>query len=158
MSHMLELADVTIIFESDPSEKYVQDVTEVDPLLLTEVIPFIGITKHSHGAIKRGIGVRTCSRVLLFQPTSLGNARQYWHILQLIQRLHSISVGLVTEAIRAGDNYYGNFSLSAEYNDSIVQNFAKARAEAFKVVLDPIHRIKIEEEFLADRALSTPSS
>ena len=157
MNHMLALADVTVILESDPSKKYVQNVTDVDPLLLTEVIPFIGITKHPHGAIKRGVGVRTYTQVLLFQPTSLGNVLQYWHILQLIQRLHSISADLVTEAIRAGDNYYGHFMLAARFDKSIVQNFAEARAEAFKVGLDRIHRTKIEKEFLADRALSAPS-
>jgi len=49
MNHILKRGDVTVIFEGSPSNQYVQGVAEVESFHLTEVIPFIGITKSPHG-------------------------------------------------------------------------------------------------------------
>ena len=150
---MLKPTDLKVIFEVNTSKKYVRDVPGIDALCLTEVTPFIGIARNQNHTVERGIGARTLARILFFQPTQLKHPLQYWHALQIMERLWWLDRKFFKEAIAAGEQVYEKFTLSIPCRENLAELFQESRAAALREHLDPIIQTKIHREFLADSAL-----
>lgn len=93
------------------------------------------------------------ARILFFQPTQLKHPLQYWHALQIMERLWWLDRKFFKEAIAAGEQVYEKFTLSIPCRENLAELFQESRAAALREHLDPIIQTKIHREFLADSAL-----